>query len=210
MWNCLLDILEKYFVWDRGDVIEREWVGISHMTPNTPPHLQICHIDKLLESENFLNSLKYCKALVVLSDYMKAYIESKLDDSVNIITLKHARYWQHKKFEMNKFLQNPNKKVIALGQQMRSISSIYKLKSSYDKVWMYGHAHDKQLMYHRRDEEIKMLNLDVDVNSVEMMFTKSFKKYDNLITTNIVLIDLIDASANNAVLEMISANIPFL
>ncbi len=205
---ALLDILEKYFVWDRGDVIEREWVGISHMTPNTPPHLQICHIDKLLESENFLNSLKYCKALVVLSDYMKAYIESKLDDSVNIITLKHPVIGNIKKFEMNKFLQNPNKKVIALGQQMRSISSIYKLKSSYDKVWMYGHP-DKQLMYHRRDEEIKMLNLDVDVNSVEMMFTKSFKKYDNLITTNIVLIDLIDASANNAVLEMISANIPF-
>ena len=139
---------------------------------------------------------------------MKAYIESKLDDSVNIITLKHPVIGNIKKFEMNKFLQNPNKKVIALGQQMRSISSIYKLKSSYDKVWMYGHP-DKQLMYHRRDEEIKMLNLDVDVNSVEMMFTKSFKKYDNLITTNIVLIDLIDASANNAVLEMISANIPF-
>lgn len=205
--TALIDVLEKYFVWDHEDVIEREWVGISHLTPNTPPHLQICHIDKLLESENFLNSLKYCKALVVLSDYMKAYIESKLDDSVNIITLKHP-VGNIKKFEMNKFLQNPNKKVIALGQQMRSISSIYKLKSPYDKVWMYGHP-DKQLMCQRRDEEIKMFNLDVDVNSVEMMFTESFEKYDNLVTTNIVLIDLIDASANNSVLEMMSSNTPF-
>ena len=34
-------------------------------------------------------------------------------------------------------------------------------------------------------------------------------EYDQLVTQQIVLLDIIDASANNAVVEMIGANIPF-
>ena len=206
----LIDIAEKYFVWDSRPSIEETWVGISHMTPNTPSYLQIADVDRLIENENFKKSLPYCKALIVLSEYMEQYLKIKLKNicDVNIVSIKHPVGDDIKKFDIRKFYMNKNKKVILLGQQMRKISSIYLLNTKREKWWMYGHP-DVSLMVRRRNEEFKMLRVFPKASEVKMVNIKSNAKYDTIIGENIIFMDFIDASANNAVLECISANIPF-
>lgn len=206
----LIDVLEKYFVWDNNSVMTESWVGISHMTPNTPHYLQIADVDRLIENENFLKSLPMCKSLVVLSDYMKQYFTDKLKNicEVNIVSLKHPTNNDIKKFDVRKFYKNNNKKVILLGQQMRKISSIYLLNTKRKKWWMYGHP-SKVLMVKRRNDEFKMNRVFPKANTVEMVNEKNHAKYDSIICENIIIMDFFDASANNAVVECISANIPF-
>ena len=43
-----------------------------------------------------------------------------------------------------------------------------------------------------------------------MKYTNTFKEYDELLEKNIVFVDLIDASANNAILECIVRNTPII
>ena len=51
--------------------------------------------------------------------------------------------------------------------------------------------------------------IDINLDSVEILYLKDFSDYDDLITQNIILVDVYDASANNSVLELMSANAPF-
>lgn len=201
----LVDMVEKYFVWDDLPVITKPWIAISHMTPNTPEHLAIVHIDLLLENEKFLQSLEHCKYLVVLTNYMKKYIEKRLGDKVEIVVLKHPTQLDIKQWSPDNF--NPIA-VIALGQQMRKLSTIYTLDTNLHKIWLYGHP-DKKLMEERVDIELSKLNLKKsELQTVELKKVEN-DEYDQLVTQQIVLLDIIDASANNAVVEMIGANIPF-
>jgi hypothetical protein len=201
----LVDVVEKYFVWDDLPVITKPWIAISHMTPNTPEHLAIVHIDLLLENEKFLKSLKYCKYLVVLTNYMKKYIEQRLGDKVKIVVLKHPTQLDIQEWSPDNF--NPVA-VVALGQQMRKLSTIYTLKTDLHKIWLYGHP-DKKLMEERVDIELTKLFLNKsDLQEVELKKVEN-DEYDQLVTQQIVLLDIVDASANNAVVEMIGASIPF-
>ena len=44
---------------------------------------------------------------------------------------------------------------------------------------------------------------------VTLYYTHNFDEYDRLISNNIIIIHLINASANNAILELMYLNIPF-
>ena len=86
---------------------------------------------------------------------MKKYIEKRLGDKVEIVVLKHPTQLDIKQWSPDNF--NPIA-VIALGQQMRKLSTIYTLDTNLHKIWLYGHP-DKKLMEERVDIELSKLNL---------------------------------------------------
>lgn len=208
----LVDCVEGQFVWHKHPPIEKPWVGISHLTPNTPSIHAICHIDLLLENQNFKQSLKNCKGLVFLSEYMKNYVDIKLNRSVKSFFIKHPVGNDIKQFNLTEFLKNQNKKVVFLGKQMRRVSSIYLLKTNFPKAWMPG-SDKKDEMLKLIKSEMKMLGKepfrDFNPNLVEFLYAKTWKEYDDIITSNIMLLDFYDASANNSVLELMRSRTPF-
>ena len=61
------------------------------------------------------------------------------------------------------------------------------------------------------DKECEYLEIEnININDVEMRYTDTFKEYDDLLSENIVFIDLFDASANNTVLECILRRTPII
>ena len=56
-------------------------------------------------------------------------------------------------------------------------------------------------------EEFNKSHLD---KNVAIKYTNTFKEYDQLLEKNIVFIELIDASANNTILECIVRNTPII
>ena len=93
--------------------------------------------------------------------------------------------------------------------QYRKCTEIYLLKSKYEKIWMPGTK--SQRASNCLHDEIKLLNYDLDIinNNVNTIYLDNFDQYDQLLLTNIIIIPLWNASANNAVLECIQMNIPF-
>ena len=206
------DILEQYFVWDYGKALEQDWIGISHMTPNTSEIHKLADVNLLFSNQNFQNSLKYCRGLIFLSDYMKAYADQYFNHSLPTFSLKHPVSDDIQEFNFDDFKNHPSKRVILLGKQMRRISSIYLLNTRFPKAWMPGTS-AKKFAFNLVKSEMDMIGLKAykhfNPRLVEFLHYPSFQKYDEVLRTNIILLDLYDASANNSILELLQGNIPF-
>jgi hypothetical protein len=211
----LIDIVEKYFLWEkREEPIKNDWVGIIHIVPNTPNYMRNIQIENLLNNEFFQKSLEKCRGIIVLSNYLFNYLAYKLPN----IKLKHIKHPTSinntKKFNLEKIISNIQTKkikVIQLGSQLRFLSSIYKIKSNYKKLWLPGRK-DTELLYYWLSRECSVYDVsitDKERKDVTLYYTQNFDEYDSIILNNIIVIHLINASANNAILELMSFNIPF-
>jgi len=208
----LVDNLEKHFLWDKKGAINQPWVGITHTTPNTPEYLkELIHIDSLLYNDDFLKSIDKCIYTVTLSKYMQQYIQSRLP-GLKVVDLKHPTDIENVTHFTESNIQNIFKKkdlkVIQLGQQMRYMTSLYRIKTEFEKIWLTG-SKDLRKMKRLLINEVDWLDIEINLDDVEMKFVTDGHEYNELIYNNIIMIDLIDASANNALLELAACNIPF-
>lgn len=92
------------------------------------------------------------------------------------------------------------------------MSSIYLLDiANFKKLWLTGTKNFNKCKELLKNE---MLFLNIDETkfkgSVSLHYTNTFHEYDELLSKNIVFIDLFDAAANNTILECIIRNTPIL
>ena len=212
----LFDILESKFLWNNEFICNNKWCGIIHCTPKTPIYLDLININNLFKNINFINSLKNCTFIISLSNYVTNFLKNifKLNKiNINVYTLKHpVEKTNIKLFNFSKFKSNKNKILIQIGQQMRKMTSIYRVKinNSYKKLWLTGTLNFTKCN-ELLNKEIEYLKLDSNLfDPVKMYYTKTFEEYDNFLENNIVFIDLFDASANNTILECIVRNTPII
>ena len=215
------DLMEKIFLWDCDKKILNPWIGVLHSTPKKVDWATegffrgFLSIDYFFDNKNFIDSLKSCKMIIVLSDYVKNYLSKKLSENnlkIEIVSLKHPVV-SHGiiPFNFKKYYNNTDRKLLFLGQQLRKVSNFYLLKTNQKKLWLTG-TKDVNHPMTMLNEEIKFFKLDnkIDKSSVEIKYTKDFLEYDELLSENIVFIELWDGSANNAVLECIIRNTPII
>jgi hypothetical protein len=70
-----------------------------------------------------------------------------------------------------------------------------------------GVKHCQRLL--QKEIEYEKIPANIDMN-VTMYYTASYKEYDELLSKNVVFIDLFNASANNAIVECIARNTPII
>ncbi len=210
-----IDLLEREFIWRRKATINSKWIGIVHLTPNIPKHLNRgIELNKIFPNRNFINSLKNCICIITLSDYLTNYMKGKLAQighNVKCITIKHPVIQDNIiKFDMNKYINNNNKQLVQLGQQLRRCLSIYLLDiQGFDKIWLPGN----QLIKHNRKvviAEAKDIGLNINLDRIKQVYYTNYGDYDELLSKNIIFCHLFDASANNTVLECIVRQTPII
>ena len=183
------------------------WVGFLH-NPPAIPHWFVYHQSpqSLLANEAFQESMKSCLGLFCLSDYHKRWLENHL--RVPIIRLLHPTSTPEKQFSIESFLANTDKKIIQVGSWLRKLHSIYFLP-----VKRLKRAIAHQHLPYIEDlfaAEKKEFQLEPDYGSVEVLSFLSNAQYDDLLSRNIVYLELYDSSANNTVIECIMRNTPIL
>ena len=210
------DMLENQFLWNSNIVCNNKWSGIIHCTPNTPDYFKIINIENLFYNANFIHSLQNCFLLFTLSSYITDYLKEKLLNlkiNIPIYTLKLPVVQKEIPFfNLESFLSNNNKLLIQLGQQLRKVSSIYRINSgTYEKLWLTGTKNFEKMM-EILFQELKYLNIDANTldTSVKMYYTQTFEEYDELLTKNVIFIDFFDAAANNAIVECIIRGTPII
>lgn len=217
--NIILeDCCESNFLWnDDCKIINNKWIGITHFTNNVPTIWNMTHIDNLLKNNKFIESLKNCNGLIVLSKYMKNYFKRvKVLKNIRIYNLKHPIDNFYNKFDLNKFLSLKKFNLILLGQQLRKIADISIVNSDLieNKLWLSGITFEnvrnerlyKDLLYNKiisNNEEFIEIK-----KKLQIPYISNYKDYDVLLTSSIILIPLYNASANNSVLEIIQTNTP--
>ena len=211
-----LDMIEKYFLWnDEPCILKKKWCGIIHCTQIAPPYLNNININVMLNRNTFIDALKNCIFIISLSQYVANYLKNELNKkniNINIFVLKHPVISSDiLYFNYNKYLNNNDKKIIQIGQQLRRVTTIYKINiNNHAKMWLTGTKNFAYCNY-LLSNEMNYLNINsINKDSVTMIYTDTFEEYDELLSQNIVIIDLFDASANNTILECIVRNTPII
>lgn len=207
--------LEKKFVWGSNfgeannniRAYREPWIGLFHVPENVPEWFNNKQTPKeIFKNKFFIESLKYCKGFYCLSEYEKKIIKRYTDLPVNVIF--HPTETPEIKFSFEKFISNKNKEIIQLGTFLRKLTSIFLLKTKNIKKSAVGIGpHDVAKI----DTEAASLNIgQLNKSSVKIYKFLKNNEYDDLLSKNIVFVDLYDASANNAVIDCMVRNTPIL
>jgi hypothetical protein len=136
-----------------------------------------------------------------------------MNKKIPIYTLKYPVDTDNiKLFDFNNYINNDDKKLIQIGQQLRKVTSIYVVNvNNFKKMWLTG-TRNLDGCKQKLHEEMNYFNYDKNIlnNQVNMYYTKTFEEYDDLLSKNIVFIDLFDAGANTVILECIIRNTPVI
>ena len=199
----LIDCAESFFLWQRRRVPPRlSWVGIVHYTPHLP-HFFPRHetLQGLLQSRAFQAGLGTCKLLIAMSESTARWLRARVRVPVGVVhhpMIGPARCDDHK-------TAWPPQQVVFLGTQYRRVSTIYSLRTNLPKVWLPGTRDKKKLrlLYHRDPDAVRSAPFE----SVPRVYLDA-GAYEGFLRASLVVIDLWDASANNAVLEVIASGVP--
>lgn len=130
-----------------------------------------------------------CEGLFTLSEATASALRMKYD--VPIVPIKFALAPPAKTFEWERFVANPEPRLICAGNWYRRFDRLMNLNSPFKKTWL-------QSLRER------------DLPGVEILPYCSADAYEDYLSQNIMFLDLTDASANNAVVECILRNTPLL
>lgn len=207
----LIDIVENYHNYTEL-IIKKKWFGIIHSTEFVPEFLSICDIENIIKSSFLKNNIKECNGLITFSKKIKNILDG-YNLGLSILFVKHPINTEKiELFNIDYFINNMDKKLVLLGKQLRKPSTIYLIKTIYKKIWLPGTKKHMDSSMQNLKKELNFLGKNIDnvnLDEVEIKYFDSYEDYDNFILSNIIVIDLWDANANNSVLECLIRNIPF-
>ena len=150
--DIILDVcVDSTFHWNKNvlKLMEKipyikKWIGFVHHTPDED--YTIYNTTALVNDPLFQESLKNCVCLILLSKYLKDWFDSeflKRGIHVKTVLLYHPTEFPEAGFTFQKFLDNPEKKLVQIGGWMRNSYAIYDLslntkKTAIQKAYLKG------------------------------------------------------------------------
>jgi len=213
--GVILDgFVEKKFAWDpasKGNELRpyREpWIGFLHNPPNLPRRFNMNHQapEDILQLECWRESMSYCRGLFTLSKYLKEWLQPLVP--VPVCNLLHPTETPRNRFSAQKYLLNQERQVVQIGWWLRKFSSLYSLPVTRlnKTVLDLGDAWIESL----RNGELDFVVDKTKLASVQIISYLSNDEYDELLSKNIVFLDLYASSANNVIVECIARATPIL
>jgi len=150
--DIILDVcVDSTFHWNKNVLklmekipYTKKWIGFVHHTPNED--YTIYNTTSLVNDPLFQESLKNCVCLILLSKYLKDWFDAeflKRGIHVKTVLLYHPTEFPEIGFTFQKFLDNPEKKLVQIGGWMRNSYAIYDLslntkKTNIQKAYLKG------------------------------------------------------------------------
>jgi hypothetical protein len=191
----------------------RPWVGFVHVPLELPswyePSKSLRHISRL---PVWQQSMPYCKGLLALSAWLRDQVRQVVD--IPVLNLKHPTQMPDTKFTFERYLTNPQRRVIQVGWWLRRLSSIYELPVRSLRRTMlrpYRLATDLARFESVLESERLSRSLPpIGQWDVDILPRQPNDVYDQLLSENIVFLHLHTASVSNTVIECIVRHTPLL
>lgn len=183
--------------------INEPYIGFSHNTISHNDYIKNQYgfygnfdLNYIVNSEIWKENIKYCLGLFTMcsktTDFLNQFIQTE--------TVHHITDFCKIKFSMENFLNNKDKRIYMIGHWMRNFSMFYKLNSIYKKTIIIDNLNffDYNKIINRKD--------------TTMFYEErcSNNAYDNLLSCNLVFLNLFDCTACNTILECIERTTPIL
>jgi hypothetical protein len=204
---------------ERNLPLRQPWTGFFHNPFGFPDWFpEGPMLSSMIRSRQFRESLEYCVGLLTVSGELARHLRAELN--VPVSALIHPTEIPQTLFDFDSFLSNPEKRIISIGWWLRRTLSIYYLPldrtSPYRKARLklsdpLAETTNRALA---RIEFVKewsnrRLEQRFKENTQELPYLPNLE-FDNLLSNNIVYLDLFAAGANNAVVECIARGTPLL
>ncbi len=182
--------------------LREPWVGFLHGPVHLPDEYREligvnAGLEGLLASASWERLRPACRGLFTLSRHTAAFVAGRTQVPVN--SLLHPTERVERLFTFEKFLENPDRKLVQIGWWARRLQSIFDLSvRQYRKVWLWCEGVDYSRLTLRPND------------SVDLLDRVSNDDYDRLLEANAAFLDLHDAAANNTVVECIARHTPLL
>lgn len=216
------DFIERSFSWQLNSYYggknihnlpyKKNWIGFFHNPPNIPEWFDMYNSPMaILERDVFIQSLKTCKCIITLSEYLKEWLSSRI--KIPIISVKHPTETPKIKWSQEKFLNQKEIPIIQLGYWLRDFFAIHNLRCGprFNRYWLPSHNETAMLIMKTKEKTQKKFWEEKYLwSGVKIKKYLSNQEYDNLMSGSVVFLKLYDSSANNAIIECIARNTPIL
>ena len=190
-----------------GTTINEPWVGFIHQVPrsNYPFYPDL---ERMLKDQVFVDSLKKCLGLFVISSRIKDYLIKHVSVPVVRVFYPITPFPDRLKFSRERFEGESTKCVLFIGEFMRNFQAFYDLQvpNGYKKILLKSPDVNFDKIYNTDHEKI-VLRTNSSVDVVERV---SDDEYDRLLSCSIVFLNLYDAGANTTVLECLGRHTPLI
>ena len=124
--------LDKTFHWGEKTYLDlkllpynKPWVGIVHHTPNQT--YTEFNTNSMILKDSWKNSFSNCIGIYTMSNWLTKWFNTNVP-TLNVNTLIHPTEIPEIKFCFDKFIENPDKKLVQIGGWLRNTYSIYRIK----------------------------------------------------------------------------------
>jgi hypothetical protein len=209
--------LEASFVWHVGPMLargelpyRRPWLGFLHNPVGIPEWHEYRSAPQVIFLQpTWRESLAACRGILTLSEDFASWVREQLN--VPVLALIHPTEEPLKKFSWEAFEANPKKRVIQVGWWLRRMASIYRIPlQRLTPAVLEPLGAEKISQFDAvLEREVACLNLSPP-GAVERIAYRPALGFDELLAENIVFADIMDATANNTVVECIVRHTPIL
>lgn len=176
--------------------IREPWVGFIHQVPIH--RMNFPDLERLISSQAWKTSLKKCLGLFVMTDYQNDFLRAN-GVNVPICKLNYPLAPFELHFNYDQFLDNRSPKLLMIGEFLRNYKPFFDLKvPNYKKILLAYEGFT--LAKHKISE-----NSDVDV-----LARVEETVYDELLSKNLVYLNLFDAVAVTTIIECIGRGTPIV
>ena len=189
--------------------IQEPWVGFIHQAPrnNYPDDPDL---ERVLKYKPFLESLKHCHGIFVLSDVVKQYLMEHIPIPIPIAQVLNpiTPFPDDLKFSLDKFEGEALQRVLFVGEFLRNFQAFYDLEvpDGYKKILLRAPTVDLQQLFNCNLEKIELKTN----NSVTIIDHVPDEEYDQLLSSSIVFLNLYGATSNTIVIECLGRHTPLV
>lgn len=194
--------------------VQEMWYGIIHNPCEWENYSPWYDNTNLFELNVFVESLRFCKLLFVMSKTQIIPIKELLKKKgykIDVINLYHPINKLNFSFDFEKYTNNSKKTIFSIGNWLRKQYSIFKLQcdAKFNKAILpfTKRTQDELSFYINRDH---IVITDEEFKSVLKIEKLDDFNYHKIFEKNLVFLDVYLTTINNTFLECLISNTPIL
>ena len=199
------DFVEQTWIYSqRASPIREPWAGIFHHPPHPPQWTRKQdRIDQLHNNAAFSESLNSLKLAICLSQYLADWIAEAWQ--VPVAVVKHpteacAEQWKPAEWQKSK-------RVLQCGWYLRNVRLIHQIDTTHHRTRLMPRR-DHNLIHEDACRDAFAARTEFSVGYLMDLDYIDNNGYDFLLSRSVVVMEVLDAAANNVTIECLARNTP--
>lgn len=204
-------------------LVEEPWVGIVHNPTQMPKWFDFVNSpQEIIKCVDFQTSLRYCRGLIVFSEYLKKELLKMGGWPCEIHVVFHPTEPCETKFRVptSRFFgscvfpgihKRHKRRLVQVGYWLRRLSSIWETRvpEGWTKHWVNRAEHGFRCLESELFHE-HLIRSIVQAKDTVQVHQLSDEEFDRFLCRSIMFIDLYDSSCNNTIIEAIVRHVPIV